>query len=52
MQQAAATQGTQQAQQAQQGPLPCALDIEAMRRAAAFFVGEHDFRNFCKVWAA
>ncbi|TPX07896.1 uncharacterized protein E0L32_010471 [Thyridium curvatum] len=25
------------------------LDIEAMRQAAQAFVGEHDFRNFCKV---
>ena len=25
------------------------LDIEAMQQAAAQFVGEHDFRNFCKV---
>lgn len=25
------------------------LDIEAMRTAARSFVGEHDFRNFCKV---
>ncbi|GIL65068.1 hypothetical protein Vafri_18923 [Volvox africanus] len=24
------------------------LDIDAMRAAAAHFVGEHDFRNFCK----
>ncbi len=37
------------AQQAQQGTPPCELDVEAMRRAAAFFIGEHDFRNFCKV---
>lgn len=25
------------------------LDIEAMREAASYYVGEHDFRNFCKV---
>lgn len=25
------------------------LDIEAMRTAAKAFVGEHDFRNFCKI---
>ena len=25
------------------------LDIERMREAARHFVGEHDFRNFCKV---
>ncbi|KMQ48162.1 tRNA pseudouridine synthase [Trichophyton rubrum] len=25
------------------------LDIEAMRKAAQYFVGSHDFRNFCKV---
>jgi tRNA pseudouridine38/39 synthase len=25
------------------------LDIEAMREAAGFLVGTHDFRNFCKV---
>ncbi|EFQ98287.1 tRNA pseudouridine synthase 3 [Nannizzia gypsea CBS 118893] len=25
------------------------LDIEAMREAAQYFVGSHDFRNFCKV---
>jgi tRNA pseudouridine38/39 synthase len=25
------------------------LDIEAMREAASYFRGEHDFRNFCKV---
>jgi len=25
------------------------LDIEAMREAASYFVGEHDFRNFCKI---
>ena len=24
-------------------------DLEAMRAGAALFVGEHDFRNFCKV---
>ena len=24
-------------------------DLEAMRASAALFVGEHDFRNFCKV---
>lgn len=25
------------------------LDIAAMQEAAAHFVGEHDFRNFCKI---
>lgn len=25
------------------------LDVEVMRRAAAFLVGTHDFRNFCQV---
>eukprot|EP00850_Spirogloea_muscicola_P014731 SM000107S14097 [mRNA] locus=s107:365180:370412:- [translate_table: standard] len=25
------------------------LDIASMRTAAAYFVGEHDFRNFCKM---
>ena len=25
------------------------LDIEAMRKAAKFFVGKHDFRNFCRI---
>lgn len=30
------------------GPSP-PLDIDAMRRAAQSFLGEHDFRNFCKV---
>ena len=25
-----------------------ALDVEKMRQAASLFVGEHDFRNFCK----
>jgi len=25
------------------------LDIEAMRKAAEYFLGEHDFRNFCKL---
>jgi tRNA pseudouridine38/39 synthase len=25
------------------------LDIEAMRKAAGYFIGEHDFRNFCKL---
>lgn len=25
------------------------LDIEAMREAASYYVGEHDFRNFCKI---
>ena len=24
-------------------------DLEAMRAGAAHFIGEHDFRNFCKV---
>jgi tRNA pseudouridine38/39 synthase len=26
-----------------------ALDIDAMRKAASYFVGENDFRNFCKL---
>ncbi|MCO5555743.1 hypothetical protein L7F22_009288 [Adiantum nelumboides] len=30
------------------GPIP-PLDIEAMRLAAQRFLGEHDFRNFCRV---
>ncbi|PWN37085.1 pseudouridine synthase [Meira miltonrushii] len=30
------------------GPIP-PLDIDAMRSAAQRFLGEHDFRNFCKV---
>jgi tRNA pseudouridine38/39 synthase len=25
------------------------LDIEAMRKAAGYFIGQHDFRNFCKL---
>lgn len=25
------------------------LDVEAMRKAARYFLGEHDFRNFCKL---
>ena len=25
------------------------LDIAAMKEAASYFVGEHDFRNFCKI---
>jgi tRNA pseudouridine38/39 synthase len=25
------------------------FDIEAMRKAAKYFLGEHDFRNFCKL---
>jgi tRNA pseudouridine38/39 synthase len=25
------------------------LDIDAMRTASAYFLGEHDFRNFCKL---
>ena len=25
------------------------LDIAAMQQSAAYFVGEHDFRNFCKL---
>jgi tRNA pseudouridine38/39 synthase len=25
------------------------LDTDAMRKAAGYFVGEHDFRNFCKL---
>jgi tRNA pseudouridine38/39 synthase len=28
------------------------LNIEAMREAASYFVGNHDFRNFCKVDAS
>ena len=27
-------------------------DLQAMRAGAALFVGEHDFRNFCKVLAS
>ena len=26
------------------------LDIDRMREAAQHFRGQHDFRNFCKVW--
>ena len=25
------------------------LDIEKMREASKYYVGEHDFRNFCKI---
>ncbi|KAF8475685.1 pseudouridine synthase [Kalaharituber pfeilii] len=28
------------------------LDIERMREAASYFLGEHDFRNFCKLDAS
>jgi tRNA pseudouridine38/39 synthase len=28
------------------------LDIEAMRKAAKYFLGSHDFRNFCKLDAS
>lgn len=28
------------------------LDVEAMRKAASYFCGEHDFRNFCKLDAS
>lgn len=31
------------------GPLDKGLDVEAMRDAAARLVGEHDFRNLCKL---
>ena len=34
------------------GPGPGSLDIERMREASQHFLGEHDFRNFCKVRAA
>ncbi|KAG2446693.1 hypothetical protein HYH02_008259 [Chlamydomonas schloesseri] len=43
---AAAAAGQQQQQQQQQHQH--SLDIEAIRTAAAHFIGEHDFRNFCK----
>ena len=45
------SQQQQQQQQAERraGGLAPRLDLEAMRAAAAHFVGEHDFRNFCKV---
>ncbi|PNW86426.1 hypothetical protein CHLRE_02g086050v5 [Chlamydomonas reinhardtii] len=39
----AAAASSQQQQQQQHS-----LDIQAMRTAAAHFIGEHDFRNFCK----
>jgi len=29
--------------------MPHGLDIYRMQEAAAYFVGEHDFRNFCKI---
>lgn len=28
------------------------LDLDAMQKGASYFVGEHDFRNFCKVDAS
>ncbi|TGZ82870.1 pseudouridine synthase, partial [Ascodesmis nigricans] len=28
------------------------LDIQAMQKAAAYFLGDHDFRNFCKLDAS
>lgn len=28
------------------------LDVEAMRRAAAYFIGEHDYKSFCKTASA
>jgi tRNA pseudouridine(38-40) synthase len=31
-----------------QRPGAGALDVPAMRAAATHFLGEHDFRNFCK----
>ncbi|PWN19409.1 pseudouridine synthase [Microstroma glucosiphilum] len=31
---------------------PPKMDIDAMREAASYFLGEHDFRNFCKVDAS
>lgn len=31
---------------------PPKMDIDAMREAARYFLGEHDFRNFCKVDAS
>lgn len=40
--------GAQQPRDPQAGLAP-ALDVERMREAAAHFLGEHDFRNFCKV---
>ena len=48
-------QPAQQAKQAQQPHEPApmqvleALDVGRMREAASFFLGDHDFRNFCKV---
>ena len=49
-------QPAQQAKQAPQqphqpGPMQVleALDVARMREAASFFLGDHDFRNFCKV---
>jgi hypothetical protein len=44
---AGAAAGGQAAGQA--APVGQALDVAAMREAAAAFVGEHDFRHFCKV---
>ena len=38
--------------QRQAGSGPACLDIGRMREAAQHFVGEHDFRNFCKVSSA
>ncbi|KAH0473107.1 MAG: hypothetical protein KVP17_003162 [Porospora cf. gigantea B] len=29
--------------------VPAGMDLARMRVAAAFFIGEHDFRNFCKM---
>ncbi|KAL4436896.1 hypothetical protein ABPG75_004035 [Micractinium tetrahymenae] len=44
---AADQQQWQRGQQA--GSLAPVLDVGRMREAAAHFLGEHDFRNFCKV---
>ncbi len=44
---AGAAAGGQAAGQA--APVGQALDVAAMQEAAAAFVGEHDFRHFCKV---
>ena len=50
------TPGTIGLQERTKGPTPVTgrrregwLDIDAMREAAAKFIGLHDFRNFCKV---
>ncbi|KAL4432546.1 hypothetical protein ABPG77_000483 [Micractinium sp. CCAP 211/92] len=49
-QQGGAPAGQQQQQRDQEaGSLAPALDVARMREAAAHFLGEHDFRNFCKV---